>query len=122
MRLRWPKYLPRFPAVLLMPTVLAAWVMLWVHPMDEVSGWKWGWGSDFPLRFIVTPYDTDPVSALVNPGQAYGWSIMGVRGFLVDIFLALAAAWAPAMGLERLPIPWIRGRRRHKRATPPEPS
>ena len=107
MSLRWPRYLPRFPAILLMPTVLTAWALLWVH-QDEMGI---AWWSNFPLTFWVVDFDTGP-----DISGEVGWSILGVWGFLVDTSLALAAAWAPAMALDRLLFPWIRRRRRRHRA------
>ena len=42
----WPRYLPRFPAVILIPTVLTAWALFWVR-QEEIG---FGWVSNFPLR------------------------------------------------------------------------
>ncbi len=92
MRLRWPRYLPRFPAILLIPTVLTAWALIWVHQdQDRFTGW----GSNFPLRFLVADWDFGP---------------------------ALVVAWALAMAVDRLLFPLLRGRRRPETAAPPEPS
>ena len=72
MTFRWPKFLPRFPAILLMPTVLALWTSL-----NRLVGF--GWWSNSPLRIVV-----------------------------IDASLAVAAAWALAMAVERLVFPLVR--------------
>ncbi len=81
MRFRWPRYLPRFPAILLLPTVVTAWALLWVHYENEWLGWT----SNFPLEFYVVDLNYS------NPDL--GWSILNVRNFLVATTVALAAGW-----------------------------
>ena len=107
MSVRWSKYLPRFPAILLMPTVLTACALLGVYQDKDRFA---GWGSNFPLRFLVVDLDIDPFV----PGEEYGWSIFGVWGFLVDTSLALAVAWALAMAFDRLLFPLARRLHRKK--------
>ena len=99
MRLRWTRWLPGFPAILLMPTVLTTWASLTVH-----GHFGMGWGSNFPLRFVVVNLDFGQF----GPGVNYGWSIFGVWGFLVDTSLALAVAWALPMAVDRLVFPLVR--------------
>ena len=54
----WRSYLPRFPAVLLVPTVLTAWASFWVR-QDEI-GFDWvsplsfrSWEDDFDFGLAL---------------------------------------------------------------------
>ncbi len=107
MRFRWPRFLPKFPAVLLAPALMAA---LAFSGAEKQPGWPiWDW--KFPLKFTIA-YEY----------SVKAWAIVGVGGFLVDTSLALAAAWALAMAVDRLVFPLLQRRRRQGRPTPPEPS
>ena len=80
--------------------VLGLWALLTVHGQSVV-----GWGSNFPLKFEVVDLDFE----VWGPGEVPGWSILGVRAFLVDTSLALAVSWASAMAVDRLVFPLVRG-------------
>ncbi|MCZ6688626.1 MAG: hypothetical protein O7H41_03385 [Planctomycetota bacterium] len=59
MRLRWPKILPRFPAILLMPIVLAIWALLTVHSQGQ-GGMGWfaltvAWALAMAVERLVFP-------------------------------------------------------------------
>ncbi len=92
MSVRWPRYLPRFPSFLLLPTIVVPWAVLGAEPS------LWGWEWRFPLTFCVWNVPN------------LGWSIIGVVGFVVDTSLVMAVAWAFAMAVERLAVPYFRWR------------
>ncbi len=107
MSVRWPRYLPRFPAILIMPTVLFTWDNRarthYSHGIF-IRGWDW------PMEFMVFR------------DEVWGWLLYGVGQFIIDVSLALATAYLLAMAVDRLVFPLIRRRRRQGPATPPEPS
>ena len=106
MKRRWPRFLPRFPALLLVPTVLGAWVPLcfaFPHP------YRFRDAIGFPLHFKIGNWWR----------YESGWHSPGAFEFYpvrltVDIGVALATAYAAAMTLDRLVFPLLRGRRRQK--------
>jgi hypothetical protein len=110
MRSRWTRFLPGFPAVLLVPAVLLLWLSLWLFMEDrDLLGWQFH-GFGFPLPFE-------------------GWwpRIGGrtVRGFHVapfvfDLSLALATAWLLPLALDRFVFRPIRAARQKKSATQPD--
>ncbi|MCZ6691123.1 MAG: hypothetical protein O7H41_16165 [Planctomycetota bacterium] len=101
-RFRWPKFLPRFPAILLMFAILWLWVTLCTIPRKDSERYQYsdysagavqGVGKGFPFIFVG--------SKLV-PGSVYrDYGFMPVE-FLIDLIIALAAAYLLAMGVERL--------------------
>ena len=94
MSFRWPKYLPGYPAVLLMPTVLAIWAILCfsIHPHLLRKEDHWG----FPLTFST------------------GGSIWPFP-FLIDLTIALLVAYAVAMIVQDFVFPMLRSLQRRKR-------
>ena len=105
----WHKFLPRFPAVLLIPGLLMVWAMFCLVPL--VSADLRG-DTDFLFGFPVSFVHTDGARFFrFSPPR-----------FLVDLTAVLASVYAIAMAVDRLVFPFIRRRRRPERATPPEPS
>lgn len=94
MSFRWPRHLPKFPAVLLVPAVLALWAGLCSVYRDGPSSWDGGWGV--PLRFDGW-----------WPGMSSPPPAFRVTPFLIDLTLALAAAYLIAMAVDRLLFPAI---------------
>ena len=105
MSIRWPKYLPRWPAVLLLPAVLAAWALQCSIPW--VCGSSYGIGFPLPFR---------------RHDGHWGWSPLKLDNVLIDLTLALVTAYTLAMVVDRLVFPLIRGRRRQERTAPSEPT
>ncbi len=136
MRFRWRKYLPSYPAILLVPLVLAVWVMIWTIPYEKDRGDIRGFPFDFSgsweeydmsLQHFAkmreafpqeySQYSEENLPTLRRP--VYGFRI---TWFLIDLIIALAAAYVVAMALDRLVFPWIRRWLGQERAAPPEPS
>ena len=128
MSLRWRRYLPRFPAVLVLIAVLGIWFVVCTAPRRDpldtqvfhrepgTEGLVRRDPMGFPFVFAETKDESAP---------GVGFRIVrhydaGI--FLVDLALALATAYFLAMVLDRLVFPWLRRRRQQERATPPEPS
>ncbi|MCZ6691547.1 MAG: hypothetical protein O7H41_18310 [Planctomycetota bacterium] len=86
MRLRWPKYLPRFPAVLLVPAVLGGWILQCFVPWELTGG-----DIGFPRVFMLEEWQ-DSISE-------WGYEFY-IGPFLLDLTLALAAAYSIAMVVE----------------------
>ena len=118
------RFLPRFPAVLLVPAVLGLWVVLCITrtPYDWSSLWRSGVGSyirswwdggpglnarGFPFTFYGT-WELDEVD------QIYRWTGFQIGWFLLDLIIALAAAWGFAMLIDRVAFPLIRATHRRK--------
>ncbi|MCZ6688501.1 MAG: hypothetical protein O7H41_02740 [Planctomycetota bacterium] len=100
-RFRWTRYLPRFPAVLLVPVVLVLWAGLCSVYRGGPSSWDGGWGV--PLRFDGW-----------WPGMSSPPPAFRVTPFLIDLTLALAAAYLMAMAVDRLLFPAIGSTPRRK--------
>ena len=113
MRLRWPtKYLPRFPAILLVFAVLGLWVVLSTAKPGNMVGiiktWhphfgsvaKDGYGFPFVFIGVLFVYGPDPPVYL-----SYGFNLYALAA---DLALALATAYLVAMGAERLLFPLAR--------------
>ena len=132
MRLRWPRFLPGFPAVLLVPAVLGRWARLcgtnshydwsslsdrddlWVpvHPERgpmHMQGEPWNNPRGFPFRYSGSfePWE----------GGGYVWSGFQIHWFLIDLTIALTVAYLFAMVIDRLLFPAIRARQGRKRGT-----
>ena len=101
---RWPKFLPGWPAVLLMPVVMAAWAI----PCYVPKGW-WSVGGrlyqetrGFPLAF-KTFYFEMPAGGNPIVGLTYQLHLL-----VIDIALGVIAAYGIAMILDRLIFPLLR--------------
>ncbi len=105
MRLRWPRYLPRFPAVLLMPVALAAWMLQGLPGL--FGAWELGYGWPFEVT---------------GPFHVGSWLSRRDMIWQVNCWSGLAMAYLLAMAVDRLVFPLLRRRRGQERATPPEPS
>ena len=96
MTARLTRLLPGFPAVLLMPAILALWAALCSLEREgpPISG-SWG----VPLIFLgwkeISPYH---------------WTYAGFQltPFIVDLIFALAAGWLVALGVDRLILSHVR--------------
>ncbi len=114
-RFKWRKYLPRYPAVLLIAVVLGLWISLCtvgrkdtcglpVLVLDPDSGIVRKEVYGFPFVFV---------GSKILPGRGprarrhYGF--MGAP-FLADLAIALTAAYLLAMGVERLVFPALQAR------------
>ena len=118
MSIRWPRFLPRLPALLLIPALVPAWASLMWGPESSHHGYGYerGYERGFPLVFEV--YSKKPLS------HRYTWnqSIAAVeitidRGelaefrvphFLFDLAVALVVAYLFAMAVDRLLFPLVR--------------
>ena len=126
MRSRWTRWLPGFPAVILLITILGLWVVLCTLPlgdwdtvfsMGEVLGpvQKRVWG--FPFAFVAGKNGVElPTLTL----EADTFTIYAGYGFhtipfLADLALALAAGYIVAMAVERLVLFKIQAARRGRR-------
>ena len=120
MRIRWPRFLPGFPAVLLVPVVLGLWIWLCMTPQIEPRGkWQWDWnagrGREFirvwkgkrGVPFAFLGHKMDPRRGAHTP-RRYGFKPIP---FTADLAIALAVAYGLAIALDRLVFPAIRGAR-----------
>ena len=102
----WSRYLPGFPAVLLVPVILLVWVGLCSVPGRETdylrSAGFMSYGFPYPIRSYL--YD-------VAGGRPVALTNFSIPVFLIDLFLALAAAYFVAMVVDRLVLRWVRSRR-----------
>ncbi|MCZ6691548.1 MAG: hypothetical protein O7H41_18315 [Planctomycetota bacterium] len=116
MSIRWPRFLPRLPALLLIPALVPAWASLLWGPESSGQGYERG----FPLAFEV--YHTDATRSIVPTPYIVRTSpktfSMGLHyfnyaersdfrlpHFLFDLMVALFAAYLFAMAVERLVFP-----------------
>ncbi len=110
------KNLPRWPAILLVPAILGMWAALCAlprgHPLPTPL-----YERGVPFAFIQV---LEPRSDYPNYSEYH--TVLRFTPLLVDLAVALAAAYLLAMAVDRLVFPWIRRRRRQARSTPPEPS
>ena len=118
--------MPRFPAMFVLLAVLAAWVVLCAAPRrDSLTPWfhihEVGHDGLFPKDARGFPFVFVETIDERGTGTGFDFARRHHAGlFLADLALALAAAWAPAMTLDRLLFPWLRRRRRTEQA-PGEP-
>ena len=114
MRLRWPKCLPGYPAILLVPAVLAGWAVLcFVPPADWIlgGGWELERTNGFPFEYTVVRIDTDPTgSVTVTIWIQTLWHLL-----VLDAVLAATTAWLFPLAVDRLVFPAIQAARRRKR-------
>ena len=125
MRLRWRKYLPGWPAVLLVPAVLAVWIMLCIFAPEKGLPGSRGFPFDFAVRweeYEMNPqlfanlrkhfpqeysqYSEENLPILRRPVRGSGFQI---HWFLIDLIIALTAAYLFAMAVDRLVFPLVRG-------------
>ena len=137
MSIGWPKFLPRLPALLLIPALVPAWASLMWGPESSHHGYGYerGYERGFPLAFEV--YRTDATPSIV--GTPYivrrspkTWSVVlasfdhaertefWLSHFLVDLAVALVVAYILAMAVERFLFPLAR-RLHGKKPEPGEP-
>ncbi len=108
MRVRWPRYLPRFPAVLLVPAILGLWLSLCTVPREHSLPWlRYTPGHEFPHEFGV-PFAFDGVLRELEPGQSYHAGFQ-FGPFIIDLALALAVAWGLSMAADRLLLQRVGG-------------
>ena len=95
MRLRGPKYLPGWPAILLVPVILGVWVTLCMIPEGTPRDMR-----GFPVTFLGG----------WEPDGFGGYRQVGFRviRFLIDLTLALGTAYILAMTVDRLILPLVR--------------
>ncbi|MCZ6688249.1 MAG: hypothetical protein O7H41_01395 [Planctomycetota bacterium] len=100
-RSRWAGFLPRYPAILLMPAVLVVWAVLctyfrgtyYLGPRTKLaSGWI---GHGFPLPFYAMWWGPDPV-----------YTGFRLTPYLVDLLLAVVVGWVLAWGTDRPVQKW----------------
>ncbi|MCZ6691549.1 MAG: hypothetical protein O7H41_18320 [Planctomycetota bacterium] len=107
-RIAWSRFWPRFPALLLVPTILATWVAACVLELYPSNWWDYGSGWGFPMRFYGrwnVPIQVDSL----RTGIYHGFRL---DAFLFDLELAIIAAWLFPVLLDRLVFPLLRGKRR----------
>ncbi len=100
-RFRWVRFLPGHRAILLAPVALVTWAMLCYVLGLGYGGLGWG----FPLVYLN-----------LEMGRVCVDFSFRVVPFLVDLLLALVAAWVIAMAVDRLVFPWVRARQGVDRA------
>ncbi len=123
MRLRWPtKYLPSFPAILLVPAVLGLWATLCIAdseyewssislpgtrvisiPPEGVEPWYNPRGFPFTFSGSWEERETKPVGV-----EVYDEIGFKIHWFLVDLIIALAVGYLLAMRVERSLFPLVR--------------
>ena len=125
MSFRWPRFLPRFPALVLMPAVLGLWIVLCI------GGSSYEWSPLYPETIFLagSPWEGGPWD---NPrgfpftfsgrwelgvSEWHFWSGFQIGWFLLDLIIALAVAWAFPMFIDRVVFPLIRGKRQRHRGT-----
>ena len=97
MRFRLPRLLPGFPAMLLVPAVLAVWAILNWTPQGN-----WGtYCQGFPYHF--SEWD-----------HSRGYLENDTYAFRRNLLIALATGYVVAMAVDRLVFPAIRGASRRK--------
>ena len=107
MRLRWRWFFPGFPASLLALAVLAAWAILCWTPRGYLADSAIQlYPRGFPIMYTAHVRELDA-----------RWSEACPLPCLVNLALALAAAWTLAMAVDRLVFPAIRAARRRNRGT-----
>ena len=136
MRLRWPtKFLPGFPAILLVPAFLGLWATLCVTHSD----YEWSSISLPGTRVISIP--PEGLEPSYNP-RGFPFTFSGsweeretkpvgvevydeigfqIHWFLVDLIIALAVGYLLAMRVDRLVFPLVR-RLQKKKPEQGEPS
>jgi hypothetical protein len=103
------RFIPRFPAILLVPAVLAAWAVRCAFPQVILGEHYYSYG--FPLRF----YGWVEHRTATTWGAYYAGFRLGP--FLVDLLLASGVAWLSALCLE-----WLLFRNMHSARKGTEPS
>ena len=128
MRARWTRWLPGFPAVLLIPAIVVGWaLLLWVP--EGYALWEleepWSSHRGFPVAFErifrgqATRYD--PPSGLVRRIWFSTMSDFRISYFLIDLAIALAVAYLLALAVDRRLFPLVR-RLYRKNPEPGEPN
>ncbi len=108
MSIRWSKYLPSYPAILLVPVILAFWVALgWEKRGPHFGPPSYG----FPLIFKGRLEDQWCELHSLPHTAVYGFWI---DRLLIDLGLALGTAYVVAMIVDRLVFPMIRGTLKQK--------
>jgi hypothetical protein len=109
------RWLPGFPAILLIPALVLGWVSLWWAP--EVADGYYERG--FPLTFETYEESCElfiefPRSGVTMDSFFVQEAEIRISHFLVDLAVALAVAYALTLGADRLLLRRLRaGRRRH---------
>ncbi|MCZ6691115.1 MAG: hypothetical protein O7H41_16125 [Planctomycetota bacterium] len=118
MRFRWPtKYLPSFPAVLLVPVVLAVWAGLCRFPR---GGWSEGGYTFLESKGFPFVFEVEMLVMLEGGTSVVACAFWWGR-LLIDVVIALLVAYMMAMAFDRLLFPMIR-RRLRRQADPGEPN
>ena len=108
MSIRWPRFLPRLPALLLIPAVVFAWAALLWGPESSRQGYERG----FPLVFENYRAERgffwqEGTTIFITPVHS-DWSEFQLSHFIFDLVIALVVAYVLAMAVERLVFPLIR--------------
>ena len=115
MRLRWPRFLPGFPAILLVPAVLGFSVTLNSARLEARAGNpSYGFPLTFKGYFEVRGFLPGTARILAVDFYEYEFRITPL---LIDLIIALTVAYSLAMAADRLVFPAIRGGRRRKRGS-----
>ncbi len=122
MSFRWRRFLPRYPAVLLVPTTLALWAALCFLPREHPGRPLLFTALEEPLYERGVPLAFFGVWRELEPNHFKYDAGFQLSPFLIDLALVLAAGWAFAMAVDRLVFPWVRSRKERKRANQPKPS
>lgn len=113
MRSRWSRFLPGWPAALLVPAVLAYWAVLCFVPPAYVGvGEYWVLESTngFPFEYTVPGVDIDPTGGVtVTFYIDILWELL-----VLDAVLAATAAWFFALAVDRFILHPIRAARMKK--------
>ena len=97
MRFRWPRYLPKFPAVLLIPVILGWWFISGImHAPPGVPPGLMHFVWEFPRSVVL----------LHTP--RVGWLVVNRAAFVLDVATFLAAGYIAAMSVDRLLFPLVR--------------
>ena len=93
MSVRWPRYLPRFPAIVLIPVIAAWWF---------VNGFQSHlWGSLFFIWIF-------PLETHLTYMSRSGWYLQFKGAFVVDLATFLVVGYVAAIAADRVLFPYIR--------------
>ena len=110
MSIRWPRFLPRLPALLLIPALVPAWASVMWKTEASCRGYERGYPLVFEtyrteVRMVV--HWRTATTLTIAPGHT-DRSEFQLPHFMFDLVIALAVAYTLAMAVDRLLFPLVR--------------